>query len=268
MIKRILFTFIILHLNCQTLFSQENTFQLKGLLLDLNSKGIENAHIINLNTKKGTISNSKGEFTLTVTLGDWLEITNIQFKPKKVRITNDNKLTKSKMIYLISIVNTLDEVEIKKKMIGFLNSDRLKKHKDTIPKIDKDFYNFSKMDLSNIKVGETKPKDAQFLTDPIAKVAGLPPASISLPDKSLIRRRALKKKLNFKEQFPIQLKNIVGEDYFHKKLKIPKDKYYHFIEYCNPLGIEELFKEEKYLDLLKILLKESKSYLELIEKSK
>jgi hypothetical protein len=265
--KRILLILLSIFVSTVSI-AQKKTFQLDGLLLDLNSKGIENAHIVNLNTKVGTISNSNGKFILTVRLGDWLEITNIQYQSKKVRITQENVTTKSKLIYLISIVNTLEEAVIKKKMIGFLRSDRIEKGKDTIPKIDQDFYNFSKMDFSNVKVDEKKPNDSRFLTDPITKVAGLPPVTIGIPDKSLIRRRKLKKRINFKEQFPVKLKLMLSEDYFHKKLKIPKDNYYHFIEYCTPLGIEELFKQEKYLELLKILLKESKSYLLLIEKSK
>jgi hypothetical protein len=61
---------------------------------------------------------------------------------------------------------------------------------------------------------------------------------------------------------------MFGEQFFFVKLKIPKEKYFHFLEYCAPLNIETLYKEEKFLDLLKILLKESKSYLLLLENNK
>jgi hypothetical protein len=266
MIKRILIIFLSF---CAThvAFAQNKEFQLKGQLLDLNSKGIENAHIVNLTTKTGTISNSKGNFSITVRLGDWLEITNLQYQTKKVRITQSNVTTKTKLIYLISITNTLEEVVIKKRMIGFLRSDRIEKGKDTLPKVDKGYYDFSKMDIKIPNKVYNK-GDALYNTDPTIKNAPVKMLSARIPDKSLIKRRALKKKLNFKEQFPIKLKQLLGEDYFHKKLKIPKDNYYHFLDYCTPLGIEELFKQENYLELLKILLKESKSYLLLIEKDK
>lgn len=52
-----------------------------------------------------------------------------------------------------------------------------------------------------------------------------------------------------------------GEKYFFSILKIPKEKYYHFLETCNPLGIEELYKEGKKLEVIEILNKEAKEYL-------
>jgi hypothetical protein len=44
------------------------------------------------------------------------------------------------------------------------------------------------------------------------------------------------------------------------------EKYFHFLEYCNPLGIENLHKEGKNLELIKILRTESISYLKIIKK--
>ena len=78
----------------------------------------------------------------------------------------------------------------------------------------------------------------------------------------------MRKELNFKESFPEKLKKLFGDHFFFVRLKIPKDKYYHFLAYCNSLGIEELYKNNKHLDILKILLKESKSYILLLENNK
>ena len=105
-------------------------------------------------------------------------------------------------------------------------------------------------------------------TDPTRKFAPVTLVSASMPDKSLIKKRAQRKRLNFKESFPYLLKKLFGEEFFFVKLKIPKEKYFHFLSYCNPLGIEQLYKEGRRLELLKVLLKESKSYLLLLEKSK
>jgi len=65
-------------------FSQEKReIKLNGVILTPLSKGIMNSHIVNLDTKKGTVSDSKGKFSIEVKKGDWLLISNIQFKEKK-----------------------------------------------------------------------------------------------------------------------------------------------------------------------------------------
>ncbi len=260
-----------------TLFNsiaQSNRVNLEGTLFDSNSVGIAQAHIINLSTNIGTISNSKGQFRISVKRGDWLQITNLQYHQKKVLIHRTNITTKSKIIYLISIINQLDEVVLKKKLTGILKYDRTDKPKDSLPKIGKSLFDVSESYITAIDRSIKKVKNREEMnsaiqnTDPTRKFAPVTIASAGIPDKSSKRKIALRKRLNFKQDFPNKLKQLFGDHFFFVKLKIPKDKYYHFLEYCNPLGIEALYKREKHLDVLNILLKESKSYLLLLENNK
>ena len=92
--------------------------------------------------------------------------------------------------------------------------------------------------------------------------------SIGIPDRALEAKKARRRDINFKESFPGKLMHLFGARFFFVKLKIPKDNYYPFLQYCNPSGIERLFKDKKHLEILKILLKESKSYLLLLENDK
>ncbi|NVK51588.1 MAG: carboxypeptidase-like regulatory domain-containing protein [Flavobacteriaceae bacterium] len=264
--KKFYFIFVFFSF-CFNINTQLQRVEITGTLVDLNSDAIANAHIVNLNTNMGTISNSKGIFKLKVKEGDWIKITNLKYQQKKLKITRSNIKSKTKLIYLISNVNLLEEVEIKKRITGFLNFDRIEKSKDTIPKIDSLYYDFSKMDIKPIKKVYTK-ADALYNTDPTMKNAPVTFAAVSIPNYRLIKKRKLRKKLTFKVSFPDKLKQLLGERYFFEKLKIPKDKYYHFIDYCSYVGVEQLYKDKKYVDLLKILLKESKSYLLLQEKNK
>ena len=55
---------------------------------------------------------------------------------------------------------------------------------------------------------------------------------------------------------PAKLLSELGEDFFFKDLEIPIEKYAHFITYCSYLGIEELYKERKLLEVIKILREE------------
>ncbi|MFT4576859.1 MAG: hypothetical protein ACI9SI_001795 [Polaribacter sp.] len=261
-------TFLLLFFAYHITTAQSNRVLIFGEIKNASLNPIANTHIVNLTTKVGAVSNKNGAFNIPVKEGDWLQISNIQFITKKVKIKKGNLNERVLLIYLMPVKNVLDEAIIKKKMKGVLSLDRKDKAKDSLPRIDQEYYNFSTMNFSNVKVDKNKPKSAQYLTDPVAKFAGLPPVSIGLRDRALEAKRAVKRDINFKESFPNKLKQLFGAQFFFDNLKIPKDNYYHFLQYCNPLGIERLFKDEKHLEILKILLKESKSYLLLLENNK
>ncbi|MDG1452384.1 MAG: hypothetical protein P8Q33_06345, partial [Polaribacter sp.] len=75
-----------------------------------------------------------------------------------------------------------------------------------------------------------------------------------------------RKKLATQKAFPYKVLSELGEKFFFEKLQIPVENYFHFLEYCNPLGVEKLHAENKLLELIKIFKKESVSYLEIIKK--
>ena len=91
-------------------------------------------------------------------------------------------------------------------------------------------------------------------------------AKVVIPFKNSARLWALRSKLEQKKQFPYKILSELGEKFFFDELKIPIDNYFHFLEYCNPLGIENLHKKGRLLELIKILRKESSSYLKIINK--
>ena len=91
-------------------------------------------------------------------------------------------------------------------------------------------------------------------------------AKAIIPFKYSEKLWALRKKLEQKKQFPYKILSELGDKFFFDELKIPIDNYFHFLEYCNPLGIEELHKKGRNLEIIKILKTESKTYLKLIKK--
>lgn len=262
--KRLLLLLLILVI--YTTWSQEKRTQLKGVVYTTTSNPIENTHIVNLTTKKGTISNKNGSFTLFVKNGDWIEVSNLQFRSKKFRLKKGTIQEGFFRVYLISLTNILEEAIIKKKLRGVLTLDRRDKEKDTIPKIDKDYYNFSKMNVS-IKTPLFKPLESEKLADPTMNNAPITIIKVKFGGSSK-KKQARRNEINFMKNFPHQLKDVFGENFFFVKLKIPKERYFHFLQYCSPLGIEELHKDQKHLEVLKILLKQSKSYLLLLENNK
>lgn len=275
--KKKLLSLIFIFTTLQFSFSQEKRTQLKGVIYTTASRPIENTHIVNLTTKAGTISDKNGGFHISVKNGDWIQISNIQFRTKKIKLKKGTIQEGILSVYLIPITNVLEEAVLQKKLKGDLASDMLKNKKDTIREKMNSILAYIKRipheEIMKMKIGADerhlkKPRNAQLSTDPVAKFAGLPPKTIGIPDYHLLAKRALKKKLNFKEGFPGKLLKLFGSHFFYVKLKIPKDKYYHFLQYCSPLGIEQLYKNQKYMELLPLFLKESVLYLKLIEVSK
>ena len=270
--KKLLSIFFFL-LFFQLTFSQEKRVEINGIVVNQSTKGILNSHIVNLSTNEGTVSDDEGKFTIKVKKGDWIQISNIQFHSKKLRITNGSFKARFLRIFLLPIMNQLEEVVLKKKMKGVLSLDRINVQKDTIADQMKSIVDYIMgIGFDNImKMGIGK--DERHLAKPTVTPGQLPGfkgvgGSATIPYADLKKKRADRKFISFKERFPLELIKIFGEHFFFERLKIPKDKYYHFIEYCTPLGIEQLYRNKKHLDVLKTLLKAGKSYLLLLENNK
>ena len=96
-------------------FSQDKVIFRKpffGQIINLfNQQPLENTHIINLTTTKGTISNYRGEFRIEVALGDTLYFSEIGFHSKKL-IVSQQMLDIQNIIKLITQNYKLDEVVV------------------------------------------------------------------------------------------------------------------------------------------------------------
>ncbi|MFK8060837.1 MAG: hypothetical protein AB8B78_12195, partial [Polaribacter sp.] len=198
-----------------------------------------------------------------------IKISSIQHKTKTVSIKKYNKKKKKIVVSLNSKIYSLDEFELKKhNLTGSLGIDS-----KVVPKSRKDSLLRDIMDFSdvNMKIVEgddyidkrVRPQINE--TDPTRNFAGAGSA-VNMPFKYSERLWALRRKLAQKKAFPTKIMNELGEDFFFKKLKIPVEKYFHFLDYCNPLDIENLHQKGKQLEVIKILRQESVSYLKIINK--
>lgn len=265
--RSILFSILMLAL-VFTANSQSKRYIITGKITD--SLGvIKNANIINLNTYQGTFSSDQGLYRIFVSKGDTLRVSSIQYKAKKIFISEEIIDKRELDIKLNTNVYTLDEFELKRnQLLGRLGIDT----KD-VPRDVQDSLLRKVMDFSNVNF-----KEKDFTIDEIKKakpplvntMEGAMPmagagAKIGMPFKHSERLWALRNKLNQKRQFPYKIMSELGEKFFFDELKIPIENYFHFLEYCNPLGIEDLHKENRMLELIKILRAESVSYLKIIK---
>ena len=264
MAKKLLQLFL-LFFTCISL-SQEKGSLITGQIVD--SLGIvKNANIINLKTNQGTFSSDDGNFGIFVSIGDALQISSIQHITRKTTISKKNFENKSLKIKLIPNTYVLEEFELKRNhLMGRLSVDV-----NAVPTNKKDSLLRNVMDFSNVNMKKAEADDyidkrvrPQIVnTDPNSKFVGAG-AAIVMPFKD--HESILRKKLARQKAIPYKILSELGEQFFFDELKIPKDNYFHFLEYCNPLGIEDLHKENKTLELIKIFQKESKTYLKIIKK--
>ena len=254
---------------CTISYTQERKKLITGTVTD--SLGIvKNANIINLKTKQGTFSNDDGRFRIFVSKGDTLRVSSVQHQPKKIVVSKDVFDKEEITIQIKLIVYTLEEIELKRNnlqgRLGIDIKDVPKNEKDSLLRKVMDFsdVNFNAPDNTIDAVKRAKPPIVNTMEGAMP-MAGAGAKAI-IPFKYSEKLWALRKKLEQKKQFPYKILSELGDKFFFDELKIPIDNYFHFLEYCNPLGIEELHKKGRNLEIIKILKTESKTYLKLIKK--
>ncbi|PIE99710.1 MAG: hypothetical protein CR994_09630 [Maribacter sp.] len=85
---------------------------------------LESVHVVNLNKVLGTITNKKGEFSITATVNDTLYFSYLGFKSQKIRVTNDMFKFKGTRISLTELAYALEEVIVRPyQLTGYLEID-------------------------------------------------------------------------------------------------------------------------------------------------
>jgi hypothetical protein len=135
--KKILFITVLL---CSILvFSQEKEkiIRLKGQIIHSETKApLQSAHIINLNTVVGTVTDYKGNFELSTATNDTIYVSYLGFQSIKLKITNDLLKGNEVVISLHETTQEIREVVVKlHKLIGVLEIDAKNVPKDNYSRI-------------------------------------------------------------------------------------------------------------------------------------
>lgn len=263
--KITLFILLVFSLN---IFSQNDRTYIHGKISD--KIGIlPNVHIINLNTNHGTYTNSNGDFKIPVKTSDILRFSYVGYETKIIHVTDEYFGMHDNFFIIKKITFSLDEVEIKKHNLkGSISSDIRKTPQDKREEALNNTMDFSKVDMSIVEANDhidemVRPPSVNM--DPTAKFVGVGSKS-TIPFGYSKKLWALRKELALRKGMPSKLLAELGEKFFFEELQIPPEKYYHFLEYCNPLGIEGLHKKGESLKVIKILVAEHSKYLKIIKK--
>lgn len=109
-------------------FSQENEEKpkkLNGKIIDVTTRfPLKSAHVLNLNSVVGTITNRFGEFAITAQKGDYIYISYIGYESIKLKVTNDLLNDKNIEIAIHEKIVDIKEIEVRPhQLVGVLAVD-------------------------------------------------------------------------------------------------------------------------------------------------
>ena len=105
-------------------FGQDATVVTGKVLNAANDVPIENAHIINLNQVKGTVTSAEGDFEIPAAVNDTLYFSYLGFKSIRVKVTNDWLKYGSVKVKMTEVGIALEEVVVRPvQLTGYLEID-------------------------------------------------------------------------------------------------------------------------------------------------
>jgi mRNA-degrading endonuclease HigB of HigAB toxin-antitoxin module len=243
-----------------TSYSQDELSNIKGVISHFDTP-VQDIHILNITSNRGTISDINGRFEIDVKVNDTLLISHLEYTSKKVivkQIDIENGILK---IYIESLTNYLETVELKNhNLSGNLLEDTKDVTIDTILKIyglQREFMKLASMPSKpNYEVNREKP--IMNNVDPIGE--GGVGGRIGIPIRD--KENELRRELKLKKSIPEKIIRDFGKDYFIEELNIPEDEIHLFISYCEHRQVFTCYSKGDILKILTIFNEESKNYHE------
>ena len=205
-------------------------------------KQLENIHIINKNTNKGTITDTKGRFQVLVKEKDTLIFSGIQFYYLEITIDKQNIRNKTITIDLLQKINVLDEVNVKHNLTGNLLIDAAN-IKDSISKVKDGVLDFSNIDynlVGNITDEFSRSRtsnDQQLMPNMNPNLIVIASLIIKPIAKQVTKIGATRRNLKKLERIhqgkisraPEKIRIDFGDEFFIETLKIPLE---YTFRYC------------------------------------
>lgn len=260
--------FLVAFLITLNLSAQDRTVVLFGKITS-DSLAVENVHIINKSSNRGTISNKNGTFNLTVKENDTIHFSDIQFKTKTVIITKQDVQNEILNVHLIYKTNKLEEVVLYNmaKSLSLPNAD-----KKPLNKLERNLNAYSQKSTPMVFL------DAFLLGPILNNIPFIKPRKGGIDDIYNIisgnrkKDRKLKKLVDADKDYELKQDNIqiirehFTDDFFNFTIQIEKDHIDNFIDFCIPKKIEELYKKQRYLEVMDIFIQNKEIYLTSINK--
>ncbi len=240
-------------------YGQENIVELTGAVTNQNNS-VSNILVVNINSKKSTITDIKGVFSIEVKLRDTLQFSAVHYRTKEIIIIDEILNQKTILVDLEDKLVNLDEVVVlTHNLTGQVALDI--KTFDIKPVITSSSLGLPK---TNIKV-KTKNERLLFEADDgkLIKFYGVA-ATVNvtkLINKISGRTKELKNRILLDKHIKIEneIDNLFSKKLLSKELGIPQMNIADFLDFCinqpdfsklpdtiNALRILEYFKSKSY----------------------
>lgn len=234
---------------------QENRILISGRVIN-DTIPIENVHIINKNSQKGSVTNHLGQFKITVTDKDTLMISDIQYENKIIVVNQDHLLTKYLEINLLELTNELDEVLVQQfddmsEELGLPNAG-----KKPLNKLERNLNHYSQKSTP-IVILEALLFKPGGIDDIYNIISGNRKQDRKL--KALIEED---QRTAQNQEYVKKIKEHFQEDFFINSVKIEQEHINNYIYYCLPQGIGALYDKGRLIEVIDIFLKSKESYYE------
>jgi hypothetical protein len=221
-------------------YSQESRIKITGKVRS-DSLVVEGAHVINLTSKVGTVSDALGKFKIPVKLNDTILFSDIEFKNIQVIVNEVNIYEKYLEIDFQVNINELDEIIIANNMAGLLG----------LPNSDKDPLSQAERKTNYYKKGGA-----------ITKLQGL--LSGEAKKRRLLQRLSEEDEKTRAYQIQIlKIREYFKDELFINSLKIPEEDINNFISHCLQKGVIQMYKGERYLEIIDVFIASTESFKKL-----
>ncbi|WP_459213054.1 carboxypeptidase-like regulatory domain-containing protein [Aquimarina rhabdastrellae] len=217
---------------------------------------VEGIVVLNISSKKGTVTNAKGEFKISAAEGDKLEIIAVQYE--KVTIAVDKSIIDNRRItiFLNETINELEEVVVRPyDLLGNVAVDIQKIKIDPLIKPDLDE---RQIGIDQWALGDN-PTLENIILDKDDMINGINFVNLF---KLVVKSKKSKAKKELKNQdIDSKIRNLYNDHFFKENLKIKSDKIDEFIFFAEGNGLDATYLEDgNELRLLEFLVEQSQRY--------
>ena len=232
-------------------YSQEKRKFINGKI-EFNNTVVSDVHIVNKNTKQGTIANDNGWFEIPVFIGDSLQFSHINLKSKQLIITKEIFTKKNLVIELEENTYALDEFTLEKqKSIFYIDPQMVR------PPI-------VNAKTLNLPYANTKPKTnnsiIEFSSGGVISIDNL----INTLNGNK-RRNRIAEKIASEDISLLKIRKYFTDDFFLTDLQIKKEHITPFLNYCIQKNIISYFKRNENILLTKVLMDASRIFPQKID---
>ncbi len=269
---------LLLLLICFLGHSQTETYSLTGKVQN-GSNDVSNVLVVNLASKKSTITDTLGLFTIEVKLRDSLRFSALQYIPKKITVTDSVLYQKMIIVELVENVINLDEVMVTPyNLTGHIDSDIKRLHIE--PTVNSSTLGLPNANLQGITQGERllleadRGKFVRLATiedqGKIFEVLGYASLTVIINTHKILNRvsgrtQNLRGRVNRDEDLLVEsnLITLFSRETLSEGLGIPRDKMNGFLTYClSQSDFSTLSEKPDTLDIWEYLRERSDEFKE------